>query len=322
MIKTRSKSKQKGIALFMTLLIVSVATLIASEMWFNNSLDISRQYNNRASYQALHYSRGMLLWARDILKKDFEDNASVDTNSEAWNQDITGMQVEDAFISGQLEDLNSKFNLNNLALSDSQGARKLFQRMLNQLKMEPSLAEKIIDWIDIDNIPLPQGAEDVSYSSRKPYLKTAGQAFRHISELRLIDGIDEQTYQRLKNYVTVLPIKNNQPTKINVNTTSLLILASLDNRIHINYARALYQDGNANYQTLDDFFAEPAISGYFLGRDNPYKNELRQLIDTKSTWFHAQTQVQINDALYQRFALLYRPTSLATIEEWSLTSYE
>jgi general secretion pathway protein K len=253
------RKKQKGVALFMTLLIISVATLLASEMWFNNTLDVSRQYNNRSSYQALHYSRGMILWAKDVLRKDYELNSTVDTRNEPWNQTIRGIPVEDAVISGQLSDLSSKFNLNNLSLTESQISKDVFTRMLQDLKMDVTLLDKIIDWIDADNIPRPQGAEDLTYSTRKPYLKTAGQPFTHVSELRLIDGMTEENFQRLKQYVTVVPIEGNQPTKINVNTTSVLILKALDPRIQINYARALYQEGAANYQSLDDFFRHPAI---------------------------------------------------------------
>ena len=319
---SKNKKKQKGVALFMTLLIVSIATLISSEMWFNNNLDVSRQFNNRSSYQAMHYSRGMILWAKDILRQDYQENSNYDTNSDVWNRTITGIEVEDAFLSGKLNDLSGKFNLNNLSIADSQASKDLFLRILNELELEQSLADKIIDWLDADSIPLELGAEDISYSIRKPYLKTAGQAFRHISELRLVDGVTEESYQRLKQYVTVLPVINNTPTKINVNTTSLLILNSLDSRISINYARALYNDGQANFQTLSDFFEHNAIRNYFLGEENLQRIELQKLLDTKTQWFHAIVKVSMENSVYQRFALLQRNSAVALFKEWSLTSYE
>lgn len=313
-----SKQKQRGVALFVTLLVVTIASLLATEMWFNNTLDISRTYNNHAAYQGNHYAKGMVLWAQDVLRLDYE-NTGFDNHSEPWNQTIAGIQVEDAVLSGQLTDLDSKFNLNNLIINgaDQPLAIAYFQRVLRQLELDPSLSDKILDWLDADQIPRPQGAEDTIYLSRSPSYRSAGQAFEHISELRLIDGISEQMYQRLKSYVTVLPILGGQITKLNVNTTSTLLLLAIDDQIQVKDALILYNKGNASNRTMADFFRQPAIQFYAL---NP--EELGQFLTTNSQWFQAQVNVKMQETTFRKYALVYRPTSFSVIKQWSNTTFE
>jgi general secretion pathway protein K len=183
----KSLKKQKGVALFITLLVISIETLLASEMWFRNKIDIAKQMNSRSFLQAEHYSKGMVLWAKDVLRKDAESQANFDNRSDIWNQTINGIQTEDAMLSGNLSEMDSKFNLNNL-LNDT-GVKapeqvELFRRLLVNLELELALADKVIDWMDKDNLPESQGAEDIVYLSRAPYYRTAGQALSHISELR------------------------------------------------------------------------------------------------------------------------------------------
>lgn len=318
--KSKSKSKQKGVALFVTLLVVTIATLLATEIWFNNNLDISRTYNNRASYQANHYAKGMVLWAKDVLRQDFEVDATFDNHSEGWNQTIAGIQLEDAILSGKLIDLDSKFNLNNIVID---GALKpisyeYFKRILVNLELDVGIADKIVDWIDENQFPMPLGAEDSVYLSKRPSYRTAGQPFVHISELKLIDGIDETTYQRLKGFVTVLPILGNSHTKVNINTASSLLLKSLDIRISAKDALVLYDNGNASNKSIDDFFMQRVIQYLNLGQNG----ELRDLIDTRSQWFQAQINVKMEQANFKKYALLYRSSKTAIVMQWSDTAFD
>jgi len=311
--------KQKGVALFVTLLVVTIATLLATEIWFNNTLDISRQYNNRSAYQAKHYSNGMALWAIDVLRLDFDENPTFDNRTEAWNQVIAGIELDDAVLSGKVTDLDSKFNLNNLVIDGAvnEVSRQYFIRILNNLELDLAIADKIIDWLDTDQLPMPQGAEDSVYLSKSPSYRTAGQHFVHISELKLIDGIDESTYQRLKSFVTVLPISSlGNPTKLNVNTASALLIKSLHRDITSKIAIRLYNEGNAANKKLEEFFGQTALNGINLNID-----ELSSIVDTKSQWYQAQTSVKMENNLFQSYALLYRPGAISVIKQWSETPY-
>lgn len=309
--------RQKGVALFVTLLVVTIATLLATEIWFNNTLDVSRQSNNRAYYQANHYAKGMFLWVKDILRQDYDADGNFDNHDDIWNQTLTGIETEDALLSGKLTDLDSKFNLNNLIINNvvHQQSKDYFERVLTHLELEASIANKIIDWIDTDSIPGQNGAEDNTYLSKSPSYRTAGQYFVHISELRLIDGINEETYQRLKAVVTVLPINNNQPTKININTASALLLRALDIRLTAKDAINLFKDGRASNKTINDFFLQPVIGGLSLMQQD--KDLLKKIIQTHSQWYQAQVNVQMEQTNFQKFALIFRVGSGANVKQWS-----
>ena len=80
----------------------------------------------------------------------------------------------------QLEDEQSKFNLNNLADGGSTDATSVteFQQLLTLLGLETKWAPLIADWIDSDDQPnFPDGAEDsvypVSYTHLDVYKRQA-----------------------------------------------------------------------------------------------------------------------------------------------------
>ncbi len=317
----KTHRKQDGVALFVTLLVVTIATLLATEIWFNNSLDLSRQMNNRSSYQAKHYAKGMFLWVRGILQEDFEQDPGFDNRNDVWNQPLTGIPLEDAMLSGKLTDLDSKFNLNNLVINGEINAHsyEYFKRVLINLELEQSLADKLVDWIDSDQIPMPQGAEDNSYLSKSPSYRTSGQSMFHISELTLIEGVDQYSYERLKAYVTVLPIIGKIPTKLNVNTASILLLKSINRQITTKDAINLYSNGFSSNKTLADFFRQPVINYYNLG---DRQLDLQKHLSTQSNWFQALVNIQMQDSNFQKYALIYRRASQSVVKQWSDTAFE
>ena len=184
------------------------------------------------------------------------------------------------------------------------------------LQMDVGIADKIIDWMDENQVPMQMGAEDVSYLSQNPAYRTAGQPFQHISELRLIEGINEEIYQRLKQFVTVLPLLSNSPTKLNVNTVPAVLLKSLDDQISQRDALLLYKEGGASYRDIGVFFSDPIIRFYNLGQ-----TDIQQLVDTKTEWFDAQIMVTMESNLYQRHALMLRKGNNAVVNQWSATAF-
>ena len=74
------------------------------------------------------------------------------------------------------------------------------------------------------------------------------------SELMAIAGFDRESYQRLAPYVTVLP----RGTKLNVNTASDVLLASLSDNIDIATAGTLVEErAGAEFVDIDATFSRP-----------------------------------------------------------------
>ena len=66
-----------------------------------------------------------------------------------------------------------------------------------------AMADRIIDYRDEDNTPLPSGAEDPAYAAAGLAKGTADRPFRQVAELTSVLGMTDALYQRLRPHVTV-----------------------------------------------------------------------------------------------------------------------
>ncbi|KAA3644338.1 MAG: hypothetical protein DWP95_04715, partial [Proteobacteria bacterium] len=152
------KQKQQGMALLMALVMMAIAVTLVAGIWYSSRLSLFRTQHLQEKLQAGHLRQGLLLWASDILEKDYtESEQSYDNNSDSWHQGIQGIIVEQAVLSGQLQGMNHLFNVNNLVINnvDSKVHEAYFRRLLTALNLDVTIADKIMDWIDWDNEPRP-----------------------------------------------------------------------------------------------------------------------------------------------------------------------
>lgn len=66
-----------------------------------------------------------------------------------------------------------------------------------------ALAERIVDYRDLDHTPLPVGAEDAAYADAGMIRGAADRPFRQVEELVLVLGMTDELFERLKDHVTV-----------------------------------------------------------------------------------------------------------------------
>lgn len=298
----------QGMALLMALVMLAIASSLAVGIWYSNQLSLARISNLQKSYQAKHYSQGMLLWASDILREDYaQDEYQHDSSLDAWHQGIQGMLVEDAILSGTLVGLNNRFNVNNLIINGLKSEPHLsyFRRLLLALELDVGLADKAVDWIDADQIPEPNGAEDFVYLSKSPGYQTSSSYFKHVSELSLLDGLSQTDFARLSPYISTLPIQNGA-TRMNVSTMPPLLLSALHSQISNDMAVRLYQDGRADYLRIEDFFQHETLR-YTLSE--LIRNEIKPLISTQTLYLQASSLVQMEDSGFVMYALLARYSS-------------
>jgi general secretion pathway protein K len=248
-------SSQRGVALVMAILVVAIATMIAVNLLWEGTLDVRRAEAALASDQGLMYVQGAEAWAADILRQDLVDSPDSDNLGEQWAIELPPLPVDGGSIAGKLEDLQGRFNLNNLIGSDgkeSELARRQFERLLLAVDADPQLAGAVVDWLDPDTEQrFPTGGEDVAYGDSEPPYRTANTTITTPSELMAVAGFDRETYQKVAPYITVLPAG----TKLNVNTASDLVLASLSDNIDISTAGSLIEErGDAEFLDIDATF--------------------------------------------------------------------
>ena len=257
------RRSQRGIAVIVAVLIVAIGTMIAVNLVWQGTLEIRRFQSALLADQGLLYVQGAEAWAADILRQDLVDSPDADHLGEIWAIELPPLPVDGGAIAGRLEDLQARFNLNNLIARDgteNELARKQFERLLALVEVDPSLAGAVVDWLDADSeLRFPTGGEDVVYIASDPPYRTANSVITSVSELMAVGGMDRESYARLAPYVAALP----QGTKLNVNTASDVVLASLSENIDVSTAASLVeQRAGAEFLDIDDTFAglvEPEV---------------------------------------------------------------
>ena len=300
------QGKQQGMAMLTALLVVALAASLATSMWFGASLDLARMQNTQQAYQAKHLSQGLLLWASDVLRQDYENEATPwDNNKDAWLSGIQQMPVEGAVLSGHLSGMNDCFNVNNLWRVDqvSQPHYQYFLRLLSLLGLDAAVAEQAIDWIDPDQTPRSQGAEDFAYLSASPSYQTGGQAFWHESQLQLLKAVTPEIYQVLQPYVCVLPV-HGVATRMNINTLPPVMIQALHVSITESLALGVYQDGSAAFNQLAAFYQHSQMA-YISGQDG-VKEQWAELISVQTRHLQAQAEVVMENSVHESFVLMYR----------------
>lgn len=253
-----TRQRQQGVALITAILITALVTVAAVAMATRQQLDIRRTGNQLEADQAYLYALGMEEWAKQVLRDDLR-NSAIDTLQEDWHTQLPPIPVEGGSIQGSLEDMQGRFNLNNLL--DDQDVNKTdvkqvegIQRLLTQvsraeedINFSPFLANAVADWIDPNLNTLADGAEDLEYlGTRVPY-RAANRFMVSTSELQAVAGFSPEGVRVLRDLVTALPAK----TAVNVNTASEVVLMTLHQDITPSVAQAI-----AEYRT-DTPFEKP-----------------------------------------------------------------
>lgn len=292
--------RQKGAAILVALAIIAIASLIALQMTQRLELDIARSTNLNRNFIAAEYARGLESLARNQLRNDFASGSNVDHLGEAWANPLPPLPVPGGTVTGRLTDLSGKFNINWVVNNGQADENRvdMLRRLLITLELSEALADTITDWIDSDNLPRSNGAESSIYAERRPAYRSANRAISHITELRLIAGMDEESYQRLLPHVAALP-PNANARRLNVNTASIETLMALDSGLTRERATRLHANGLASFSQLEAFLQHPAMDGIVLPAADT-------LLSVNSTHFLAHAVVVLDDIPRRYYILLER----------------
>lgn len=221
---------QRGLALISALLIVSLAGVLAAARMFALQFETQASRALIGTTQARLVALGIEELAAEIMARDALDS-DTDHYGEPWSRGIRDMSVGPMRIRGTIEDMQGRFNLNNLVTP--QGTPDMiavdqFQRLLRLLGLDETLALKALDWMDADNLPQPGGgAEDEAYTRLFPPYQAPNRPMEDVSELLAVEGVDAETWRLLSPHITALPVVG-PPVPVNVNTATEEVLLSLE----------------------------------------------------------------------------------------------
>jgi len=218
--------RARGVALIIALVVVALATILATRIGAHSALDQRRGANLLAQDQAFEVALGAETWAMEVLH-DSAAASKRDSLDQPWATPLPPIPIDGGSVQGQLEDMQGRFNLNNLVTATggkNQVAFDQFGRLLAALQLEPKWASLALDWIDPDTVVEDSdGAEDGVYLGMSPPYRTANRPITSTSELLALPGFGIERYRRLAPYVAALPVG----TQLNVCTASGLVLDTL-----------------------------------------------------------------------------------------------
>nr|VFK39300.1 MAG: general secretion pathway protein K [Candidatus Kentron sp. TC] len=261
-----------GIALISVILTVALIATISTGMIARRHLEIRGTTNLIHAHKALEYALGVELWATRLLRRDLaeKEENTIDHPGEAWATALPPTDIAGGMLTGHIEDLQARFNLNNLrrsppgsekrgegkGWSDSMG----FQELLKQCELEPHLAWPVVDWIDGGDRDetSPGGAEDYAYLGLDIPYRAANAPMVSPDELVLVQGFGYEAYACLSPFVSALP----EHVPINVNTASApVLMASIIGSTKAQAERIVRRRETEPYQSVDDFIEYLKVIG-------------------------------------------------------------
>lgn len=273
--KIKFLKNNRGIALLVTLSIVSVLIVASLEMNKKMRSALFSAAASRDRITLLHMASSGVYVATAVLVKD-KKQSNFDSLQEDWadsekiSEILGDIPFEDGSITLTINDELGKIQLNSLIQfpeghSFNESQRVMWERFLSLLiykneafeDMEPmTIINSIKDWLDSgddDAITGLNGAESDYYQDLDPPYPCKNGPFTHIGELVLVRGVTPELFrgaggeQGLSNYITVFGMTkspNNSFTyegKININTADLPILAAMLPSGNEDLAQAIYE---------------------------------------------------------------------------------
>jgi general secretion pathway protein K len=293
-------SRQRGVALITAILITALITTLTFNLEWDNSLDLRRTYVSLYREEAIQAALGAESWVQSILRQDFEDS-NTDHFGEIWASELPVLPLGgpgdsiQGEIYGQIEDLQGRFNINNLI--DQQGevdnpSLDQFRRLLIALGIDVRFAGITADWLDSNrDAGFPDGAEDSIYTGIVPPYRTANQILSSTSELAALEGMDKATLDTLLPHIVALPGR----AAINVNTATGPVLQSLDeNMTAADVERLLSERQESGFADVESAFSSLVTPDVLIQ------------LDETSDYFQLKVIVRVDTVRITYFSLLER----------------
>lgn len=303
---------QRGAALLLAMLTVTlVASLAAAAAWQQwRAIEIERAERQRG--QAAWILVGALDWARLILREDARGNqtsGNADHLGEPWalpleearlasflaaDRDNSAESVLQAFLSGDMTDLQSRLNFNNVIQRTGQGNAVQYQLS------EPDLAalQRLYEGLGLPVSELRLAASELLATTRlaqsDPQPSRTALLPAKFSQLAWL-GLSQESLARLEPHLTVLP----ERTVLNLNTASAEAIAASSEGLDLARARRLIAARERTpFLTLADaakvFGANEAglISEQFQG--------------VRSSYFEVRGRLRLDDTIIEERSLVVR----------------
>jgi general secretion pathway protein K len=246
---------QRGAAILMAMLTVVLVATLASAMLWQQWRQVEIESAQRARVQSQWILTGALDWARLILREDGRQGGS-DNLTEPWAVPLAPARLstflaaqqgqatvgddddpsQEAFLSGNIQDLQSRLNLINLVEGDKVHAttRAVWARLFKQLSLPEAeldtLTEQLLLAAAAGGTTPKTAAVESTNAIQTPLMPSS------VAELGWL-GLSASTLSAIAPYITLLPVR----TVVNLNTAPLEVLVASVPNLTPAQARQLIQ---------------------------------------------------------------------------------
>lgn len=287
--------KQQGVVIVIALFIVALVATMSYVMLERLARDTSRTTKLLNYYQAEQYAQGSVMWAMEQLKHNWEQQQQGQVVDKLPLTSPSN-SVNDYRISSTIEDMQGRFNLNNLSSVETQGDFLRLLRALNpELKQEDAYAivQGTVDWVS--SISAENMFTKYYRQLPQPY-RAAHRVMVSPSEWRLVKGVTSAIYKVMSPYLTALP----ETTLINFQTAPAAVLLTLDESMTMEAAKAV---ADARTQAM------PAKVEAFTALDVVKNHQIPPTkLTATSSYFLVRTDVSIEKQHLLVYTLLQRAT--------------
>ncbi|MEI7514103.1 MAG: type II secretion system minor pseudopilin GspK [Betaproteobacteria bacterium] len=301
----RGKTAQQGAAILLAMLtVVLVATLASAALW-HQWRAVEVEAAERARAQSTWVLTGALDWARLILAEDARKGGS-DHLSEPWAMPLEQARLStflaadrsdtlaaeassNAFLSGQIVDLQARLNLKNLVQDDDRvhaPTLRLFARLFEQLGLPRGQLDTLVAQL--------LRAQRASAAAHGALTQNDGPLWPQEPDQLAWLGLEPRTLALLGPHTTVLP----ERTPVNLNTASgTVLMACLEGLDQVGVQRLLVARSLAPWETLEDVKKSAQL---------PLLTWDSQMVSTTSRFFALRGVLQIDGNTVQEYSVVQR----------------
>lgn len=307
--KPHPKKRPRGAALLAAMLTVTlVASLAAAALW-QQWRDVEIETAERNRVQASWLLLGALDWSRVVIQEDSRANrkSPVDHLGEPWavplqearlstflnaknnvsNVDDEQADVQAAFLSGEIIDLQSRLNLRSLMTDPD--------KPLDTDKLKPFL--RLFERLGLPRNNVLQMASALRSAAGQSAGSNTPLMPRTVRQLGWL-GVDPRLIARLEPFLTLLP----EVTSINLNTASPEVIWAAEENLDWSAANQLVQLRSSNP------FKSPSDAAKSLGRSNLFTTGF----GSTTEYFEARGRLRMGDNMLSQRSLLQRKDMTVT----------
>ncbi len=240
--KIKGNESDSGIVLIIVLIVTAILTTVVVDLIYFTQIDSEISANTRDDMKARYIAKsGVNVVAGTMKETPLEDlkevigilNNQGGESDEIWSIRVPALPVGDGNVSLMVIDERSKINLNALVNQSSNRIDKQVETELKELfrvlDVDPRKSDlfiaSLMNWLDHpieggENDQDSSGAGADYYAGLENPFNMKDGPLDSVDEIRMIRGMDEEFFDKIKNYVTVYPADK----KVNFSTASKSVM--------------------------------------------------------------------------------------------------